>query len=874
MGKLVLPRNQWAKSFPINNLIVSLLQKYSFPDQRPSEKDKQNIKCIPCSLDEKQSVAVSFCLTCSEYLCKECGDIHKKFKETRNHTVLENNQLPNDISVFERINEMCHCNVHSDRNLSYKCNEQSCNKFLCSICATIDHRQHNITRIDKMDNTCMRRCLQIENQDTLMLKSCVQSNMNDILSDAEKLQNDAAKIKSSTCLRIEKLISSITRVQNDVALELCRQIENKVSSHTDSIPNCVGLISKLNRLKEITETVLKHGTEEQVLILIDEIKKEKALLRKKMHLQGAIITDIATHGQNITHKMERLNTIMDILLDISCKLFETLETSEEAEIPFDYERVLTVYKDEVNGQGDITLCKVVFHRTPSSDKVVSESVLVTPVVQKAYKNTCVGTDSVTKKDMCVGTKPLWKKDASIETLSLVQRDKCNGTDHLLTQSVSYSTERNTTKSWRANTTHGQSSREVSDSTLKTTCTNTAINTITSASSQNIASDYIPNTTQSVTTANISAPSQIRKANEVVRLRRPITPAPSQFIYSESKLNSADSVRNNLNSAQSQSIDSDSVPNIAKAVRTATISASSQDRDADSMLNTSAPVRTTRTTAPSQVIFTDSMHKTDRSIRNTTTTAPTKSARSDLELNATKSVRTTLKSAPSQSLFSDPILNTTRSVRTADIAAPLQNLGSDTNLNSAFNKSIRTTIISTPSQNTGSESILNVTKSIPFEQSDIRTMMTQARSETTDPIKITSDSIMPVSSQSYASDSVLDRTKSNESSPKSAPTQTVDNDTLVYNTKTIGTTEHDSVPFRRKAISKADDKDPIKHTTEISSDANTIMVQDGSLYNPAAKARHPVDNFEDKSEHIKLFVGTCIILFVCVFLAEVMRMFAV
>ena len=752
----------------------------------------------------------------------------------------------------------------------------------------MDHRQHNITRIDKMDNTCKRRDLQIENQDTLMLKSCVQSNMNDILSDAEKLQNDAAKIKRSTCLRIEKLISSITRVQNDVALELCRQIENKVSSHADSIPNCVGLISKLNRLKEITETVLKHGTEEQVLILIDEIKKEKALLRKKMHLQGAIITDIATHGQNITHKMERLNTIMDILLDISCKLFETLETSEEAEIPFDYERVLTVYKDEVNGQGDITLCKVVFHRTPSSDKVVSESVLVTPVVQKAYKNTCVGTDTVTKKDMCVGTKPLWKKDASIETLSLVQRDKCNGTDHLLTQSVSYSTERNTTKSTRANTTHGQSSREVSDSILKTTCTNTAINTITSASSQNSASDYIPNTTQSVTTANISAPSQIRKANEVVRLRRSITPAPPQFIYCESKLNTAESVRNNLNSAQSQSIDSDSVLNIAKAVPTATISASSQDdHDADSMLNTSAPVRTNRTTAPSQVIFTDSMHKTDRSIRNTTTTAPIKSARSDLELNATKSVRTTLKSAPSQSLFSDPILNTTRSVRTADIAAPLQNLGSDTNLNSAFNKSIRTTIISTPSQNTGSESILNATKSIPFEQSqnlspdsisnrtksDIRTMMTQARSETNDPIKITSDSIMPVSSQSVASYSVLDRTKSNESSPKSAPTQTVDNDTLVYNTKTIGTTEHDSVPHRRKAISKADDKDPIKHTTEISSDANTIMVQDGSLYNPAAKARHPVDNFEDKSEHIKLFVGTCIILFVCVFLAEVMRMFA-
>ena len=422
VSKLKQIRAQWAETFPINNLIVSVLQRFSF--RRFSEEIQQTVKCIPCSLDGKQSDAFSFCVTCAEYLCQQCCDIHGKFKETRGHFVLKNNQLPKDRSVYERIEEMCHCKAHPDRQFDYRCNEQACNTFLCSICATVDHRQHNIIRIDKMDNTCRRRYLQIENQDTLALKSKVQNTMDKIVADGEALQNDATKIKYSTCLLIEKLVSSITRVKNDVTLELCRQIEKKFSMRSASIPDYVDLINKLSMLKETTETVVKHGTEQQVLICIDEVKNEKALLCKRMPRQNETLDDIVLNRQNLRSKIEHLNTIFDILLDISCKLFETLEINEEAEIPFDYERVLTVYKNGENSHGDNSFCKVIFHGTPSLDG----SILVMPVLKKEYKHTIIGTDTVSKKDVCVGTETLRKKDVSLETSSAIQRDKSTATD--------------------------------------------------------------------------------------------------------------------------------------------------------------------------------------------------------------------------------------------------------------------------------------------------------------------------------------------------------------------------------------------------------------------------------------------------------------
>ena len=90
VGELKQIRTQWAATFPINNLIASMQKKFSFPDRQLSEEIQQTMKCIPCSLDGKQSVAFSFCVTCAEYICRECCVVHKKFKETRSHTVLKN----------------------------------------------------------------------------------------------------------------------------------------------------------------------------------------------------------------------------------------------------------------------------------------------------------------------------------------------------------------------------------------------------------------------------------------------------------------------------------------------------------------------------------------------------------------------------------------------------------------------------------------------------------------------------------------------------------------------------------------------------------------------------------------------------------------
>ena len=83
--------------------------------------------------------------------------------------------------------------------------------------------------------------------------------------------------------------------------------------------------------------------------------------------------DCHINGQNILRKMVHINTVVDALLDISGILFETIDTNEESKIPIDYNQAVAVFKSEKTKQGESALYKLVFHKTPTLDKIFGDA---------------------------------------------------------------------------------------------------------------------------------------------------------------------------------------------------------------------------------------------------------------------------------------------------------------------------------------------------------------------------------------------------------------------------------------------------------------------------------------------------------------------
>ncbi|KAK3587169.1 hypothetical protein CHS0354_016865 [Potamilus streckersoni] len=93
------PVREWAKYFPVNPVIVALL------DSKPDGQEKL---CEPCRNEGLTQVAIAICKICQEPYCDDCLRYHTKFKVSRDH-VVENLQkqpqslsLPRSLPIAER----------------------------------------------------------------------------------------------------------------------------------------------------------------------------------------------------------------------------------------------------------------------------------------------------------------------------------------------------------------------------------------------------------------------------------------------------------------------------------------------------------------------------------------------------------------------------------------------------------------------------------------------------------------------------------------------------------------------------------------------------------------------------------------------------
>ena len=71
---------EWVEDFPLNSIMSSLLEGCFQNQTHTSLSDSDSKICFPCSIDGKNSNGFAFCTKCTEYLCKECFNDHRKFK--------------------------------------------------------------------------------------------------------------------------------------------------------------------------------------------------------------------------------------------------------------------------------------------------------------------------------------------------------------------------------------------------------------------------------------------------------------------------------------------------------------------------------------------------------------------------------------------------------------------------------------------------------------------------------------------------------------------------------------------------------------------------------------------------------------------------
>ncbi|KAL5015751.1 hypothetical protein ScPMuIL_005340 [Solemya velum] len=216
--------------------------------------------CDICKLiNRKHREASTKCLDCNKLLCKQCVELHKDTKVTKNHSLF-------DVEIEKDIE----CKEHPEEVVRFYC--EPCDACICVLCTFNEHKDHEITSfsdavykykemIQTLLDGCKGKLDSYDNQLTIL------SKCDDAIKAAEQ------KIRDSAIQSIAEIRSKEKGLIDDLHVFYGTEIMEYISRRTEMQSNLDSLKSTCN----LTEIVLR-GKDMELLLLKKQVQEKLSCL--------------------------------------------------------------------------------------------------------------------------------------------------------------------------------------------------------------------------------------------------------------------------------------------------------------------------------------------------------------------------------------------------------------------------------------------------------------------------------------------------------------------------------------------------------------------------------------------------------------------
>lgn len=242
------------KKLPDNFLVSSLSELVA--RQRPSKFPF----CDICKLvSKKHREATSKCLDCNKLLCKQCVELHKDTKVTKNHSIF-------DVEIEKDIE----CKEHQEEVVRFYC--EPCEACICVLCTFNEHKDHEITSfndavikyketISNLLESCKSKIDSYDSQLTLLSKC--ESN---IQAAEQRIRDTAIQFIADIRTKEKQFIDELHQIYG-------KDLMDYVTRRGDMQVSIDGLKSTCN----LTELVLK-GKDIELLLLKKQVQEKLSSL--------------------------------------------------------------------------------------------------------------------------------------------------------------------------------------------------------------------------------------------------------------------------------------------------------------------------------------------------------------------------------------------------------------------------------------------------------------------------------------------------------------------------------------------------------------------------------------------------------------------
>lgn len=264
------PPHSWADLFPPNHFVLSLMEGVKI------RSDSQ--KCDPCSRRNEKVIAIRWCKECGEALCQQCEGFHRSMKYSQHHHLVSMEELKTQ--PIKNTVSRPPCPDHEGTLLGFFCEDH--NQVVCSSCVTIDHRKckHVTTTAEAAEK-------QYVDAETLSEKLKLQRDWSRRI--AENRRHSARVLEDSTN-QIRHQITSIRQQINDLLVQKeVKILEELKTAHAEEkeqydkvIETCDGLVSTTENAIALIQNSMRHGSDTDVILAIDNVKNESQSCENKL----------------------------------------------------------------------------------------------------------------------------------------------------------------------------------------------------------------------------------------------------------------------------------------------------------------------------------------------------------------------------------------------------------------------------------------------------------------------------------------------------------------------------------------------------------------------------------------------------------------
>lgn len=296
----------WVKSYELDaNVISQLKTKFHVC------MESQSADCSPCTELGKSTKAEQFCVDCSESLCISCTKVHKAYKVSKNHVIVEilkdNARMKSASDLIQMISLYTVCQNHSGRKIEYYCRDHDA--LFCVACAIVEHRKCEL--VFDLSQSLDKQRIAKDTEDLTTTIGKLGAHANSIVQvlthseEANKTQMNkiaaaVAEIKTKVGKILEKLEDNI----NKQAKALVKKCE---MTRQSNIEKARDVMRELRELKSMLQKALKDDAECEAYILTQKLRKRIGDLR-------CTLNEVSTTAQTFSLELEMTKMLTDVIL--------------------------------------------------------------------------------------------------------------------------------------------------------------------------------------------------------------------------------------------------------------------------------------------------------------------------------------------------------------------------------------------------------------------------------------------------------------------------------------------------------------------------------------------------------------------------------